>query len=130
MIVLSLFDGISGARLALERAGIKVDKYYASEIDKYAIKSYCAIHNETEDKNFGDITKIEVNDIQDIDMFVYSPPCQSFSVAGKQKGFEDNRGVLFFDALKIMVRVVFSRSFSLKILKAFISTIIKSVVMR
>jgi DNA-cytosine methyltransferase len=94
MIVLSLFDGISGARLACERAGIKVDKYYASEIDKYAI--------EVSKKNFpdiiqlGDITKWKEWKIEQPDLIIGGSPCQGFSFAGKQLNFEDERSKLFF----------------------------------
>lgn len=55
-----------------------------------------------EQLNRGDITKVIPNDLDDIDVFVYSPPCQSFSVAGKQEGVKDPRGQLFYDALPII----------------------------
>ena len=56
------------------------------EFDKYAVKSYCAIHNESEDKNLGDITKVDETKLNPFNMIVGGSPCQDFSVAGKQKG--------------------------------------------
>ena len=72
--------------IALERAGIKVDNYFASEIDKYAIKAYESIHGKV--NNLGDISKIKVEDIPEHDLFTYSFPCQDISVAGNMKGIE------------------------------------------
>ena len=56
------------------------------EFDPYATKSYCAIHNESEDKNLGDITKVDETKLKPFNMIVGGSPCQDFSVAGKQKG--------------------------------------------
>ena len=56
------------------------------EFDKYATKSYCAIHNVNEDKNLGDITKVDETKLEDFNMICGGSPCQDFSVAGKQKG--------------------------------------------
>lgn len=105
MNILSLFDGISAGRLALERAGIKVDKYYASEVDKYAMQ--------VSNKNFpdiiqlGDITKWREWDIDwsSIDLVIGGSPCQGFSFAGKQLNFEDPRSKLFFEFVDICHRV-------------------------
>ena len=102
MNVLSLFDGISCGRLALKKAGIKVDKYYASEVDKYAIQT-------TQD-NYPDT--IQVGDIQEwkkwklpkIDMILAGSPCQGFSVAGSRLAFDDPRSRLFFDFSDIIER--------------------------
>nr|WP_111857858.1 DNA (cytosine-5-)-methyltransferase [Acinetobacter sp. CFCC 10889] len=84
--VLSLFDGISAGRLALERAGIKVNTYYRSEIDKYA--SQVAMHHYPDDVQLGDVTKWREWDIDwsSIDMLIGGSPCQGFSFAGKQAG--------------------------------------------
>ena len=84
MNVLSLFDGISCGRIALERAGIKVDNYFASEIDKYAIQ--VAKHNYPNIQHIGDVTQVKGSDLPQIDLLIGGSPCQSFSFAGKMKG--------------------------------------------
>lgn len=85
-VVLSLFDGISAGRLALQRASINVDKYYRSEIDKYATQ--VAMHHFPNDIQLGDVTKWREWDIDwsSIDMLIGGSPCQGFSFAGKQAG--------------------------------------------
>ena len=98
--VLSCFDGISAGRLALDRAEIKVNQYFASEIDKYAIQVY--EKHFPNHKNYGDITKIQSNSLPDFDLLVGGFPCQSFSIAGKRGGFEDTRGTLFFEIARII----------------------------
>lgn len=98
----SAFSGIGAWEKALTRLNIEYELKWFFEIDKYAIKSYCAIHNVDEKLNKGDITKANPKELEDIDVFVYSPPCQSYSVAGKRLGLDDPRGVLFYDALKII----------------------------
>lgn len=101
MNVLSLFDGISAGRVALERAGIKVDNYYASEVDKYAIQ--ISQKNYHDIKHMGDVTKWREWDIDwsSIDIVIGGSPCQGFSFAGKQLNFEDPRSKLFFDFVDI-----------------------------
>lgn len=87
MKVLSLFTGIGAFEKALKNIGIDYELIGFSEIDKYAIKSYCAIHNVSEEKNLGDITKIDITKLpKDIDLITHGSPCQDFSVAGKQAG--------------------------------------------
>lgn len=87
MKLLSLFTGIGAFEKALRNIGINYELVGFSEIDKYAIKSYCAIHNESEEKNLGDITKIDITKLpKDIDMITHGSPCQDFSIAGKQAG--------------------------------------------
>ncbi len=103
MNVLSLFDGISCGRVALERAGIKVDKYYASEIDKYAIQ--IAQKNYPDTIQVGDITKLRGEDFKDIDMIIGGSPCQGFSFAGKQLNFEDPRSKLFFEFVRLVKEI-------------------------
>ena len=105
MNVLSLFDGISAGRVALERAGIKVDNYYASEVDKYAIQ--ISQKNYPDIKQMGDVTKWREWDIDwsSIDLIIGGSPCQGFSFAGKQLNFEDPRSKLFFDYVDICHRV-------------------------
>ena len=84
MIVLSLFDGMSCGHLALDKAGIKVDKYYASEIDKYAIQVTMANYPNT--IQLGDVTNVNPLKLDKIDLLIGGSPCQSFSFAGKRKG--------------------------------------------
>lgn len=105
MNVLSLFDGISCGRVALERAGITVDKYYASEIDKYAIQ--VAMKNYPDTIQLGDITKWrEWNiDWSSIGILIGGSPCQGFSFAGKQLNFEDPRSKLFFVYVDILEHI-------------------------
>lgn len=93
MNVLSLFDGMSGAQQALERAGIKVNQYFASEIDKYAIKVAQANYPET--IQLGSVVDIKASDLPKIDLLVGGSPCQSFSFAGKRKGMatKDNQEI-------------------------------------
>lgn len=87
MKVLSLFTGIGAFEKALKNIGIDYELIGFSEIDKYAIKSYSAIHNVSEEKNLGDITKIDITKLpKDIDLITHGSPCQDFSVAGKQAG--------------------------------------------
>lgn len=93
MNVLSLFSGIGAFEKALTNLGINYNLIGFSEIDKYAIKSYCAIHNVEEEKNLGDISKIDISMISDnIDLITHGSPCQDFSVAGKQAGAEKGSG--------------------------------------
>jgi len=98
----SLFSGIGAWEKALEKAGIKFDLKFFCENDKYASKAYSVIHNVSEDINLGNITTTDFSDLPELDVLVYSPPCQSFSIAGKGLGVEDERGLLFFDALKVI----------------------------
>ena len=84
MNVLSLFDGISCGRQALERAGIKVDNYFASEIDKYAIQVTMANYPDT--KQLGSVVNVDGHSLPKIDLLIGGSPCQSFSFAGKRKG--------------------------------------------
>lgn len=78
--VLSLFDGISCGRVALQRAGIQVNKYFASEIDKHAIK--VASSNWPETVHVGDVTKLSTNGLPKIDLLIAGSPCQSLSTMG------------------------------------------------
>lgn len=100
--VLSLFDGLSCGRVALQRAGIPVNKYYASEIDKYAIM--ITQKNFPDTVQLGDVTKWKDWDIDwsSIDLLIGGNPCVSWSVAGKQLGTEDPRGQLLFDYVDIL----------------------------
>jgi len=103
MKVLSLFDGISCARVALERAGIPVEAYYSSEIDKYAIQ--------VSEKNYPDICRVgSVVGLdfifRDIDLLIGGSPCQDLSIAKKnRKGLEGERSGLFWEYVRILKEV-------------------------
>jgi DNA-cytosine methyltransferase len=118
--ILSIFDGIGGARQALKELNIDC-QYYASEIDPFAIK--VAMANHPDIKQLGGVKGLEIEDDwifynqdndpmqnggsfkADIDLLVAGFPCQSFSIAGNQKGFDDERGGLFFELLRILEAV-------------------------
>lgn len=102
MIVLSVCDGISCGQVALEKAGIKVEQYYASEIDKYAIQ--ITQKNYPNTIQLGDITKWKEWNInwKSIDLLIGGTPCQGFSFAGKQLNFDDPRSKLFFVYVDIL----------------------------
>jgi len=97
--VISLFDGKACARVALERAGIPVANYYASEIDKYAM--IIAKKNYPNIQHVGDVTKLQHVDWTGIDLLCGGSPCQGFSFAGKQLNFNDPRSALFFEFVRI-----------------------------
>jgi len=82
--ILSLFDGMSCGQQALERAGITVDNYFASEIDKYAMQVTMANYPDT--KQLGSVVNVNGFDLPKIDLLIGGSPCQSFSFAGKRKG--------------------------------------------
>ena len=111
MKMLSCFSGIGAFEKALVNLGIKYDLVGFSEIDKYAIKSYCAIHGVDESLNLGDITKINAKALpKDIDLFTYGFPCQDISISGKMKGLFNEGGTLtrsglFFEALRLIEEV-------------------------
>jgi len=99
MNVLSLFDGMSCGQIALNRVGIKYDKYFASEIDKYAIQ--VTQHNYPETIQIGDILDVKGSDLPQIDLMFGGSPCQGFSFAGKRLNFEDPRSKLFFEFVRL-----------------------------
>jgi DNA (cytosine-5)-methyltransferase 3A len=101
--VLSLFDGMSCGRVALERAGVKVGKYFASEIDKYAIK--VAQKNYPDTIQLGDVCDIQYPETFDghkIDLIIGGSPCQGFSRAGLGLNFDDPRSKLFFEFARLI----------------------------
>ncbi len=97
--VLSLFDGMSCGQIALERAGIKYNEYYASEIDKHAIK--VAVNNYPNTKQIGSVTEVKAVDLPKIELLMGGSPCQGFSVSGKQLNFDDPRSKLFFEFVRL-----------------------------
>jgi DNA (cytosine-5)-methyltransferase 3A len=103
--VLSLFDGISCGMVALERAGISVNKYYASEIDKYAIQ--ISKKNYPDIIQVGDITKLKGKDFKDIDLIMGGSPCTSLSIAKRQKesGLEKGESKLFWEFVRLLKEV-------------------------
>lgn len=105
MNVLSLFNGMSCGRIALEQLNIEVDKYYSSEIDKYANQAAQALYPNT--IQLGDVTNWREWDIDwsSINLVTGGFPCQAWSMAGKQLGDKDERGMLFWTMLDIMKHV-------------------------
>jgi DNA (cytosine-5)-methyltransferase 3A len=99
MNVLSVFDGLSCGQIALNRVGIKYDKYFASEVDKHAIK--VTQHNYPNTIQLGDVTKVKGPDLPKIDLLFGGSPCQGFSFAGKQLNFDDPRSKLFFEFVRL-----------------------------
>ena len=108
MKVLSQFSGIGAFENALANIGVPYELAAYCEIDKYASKSYAAIHDVSEEMNLWDITKVDETQLPvGIDLVTYGFPCQDISIAGKQRGLFDEEGNqtrsgLFFDALRII----------------------------
>ncbi len=100
MKVVSLFSGIGGFELGIKNSQLEAEVVFSSEIDKYATASYLSNFHNNNLK--GDITKISEKDIPNHDLLVAGFPCQAFSIAGKQEGFNDTRGTLFFDVTRIL----------------------------
>ena len=98
--VLSLFDGMSCGQIALEKAGIEVGKYYAAEIDKYAIK--VAKANYPDMIHLGDVREVKADSLLKIDLLIGGSPCQGFSFAGKQLNFDDPRSKLFWEYVRLL----------------------------
>lgn len=113
MNVLSLCDGISTGQYVLQKEGIDINKYYASEINEYAIK--VTQQNFPDTIQVGDIKNINYSNgtlftmdcdyKTNIDILISGTPCQSFSVAGKNAGFKDERGNLFFEFVRILKEI-------------------------
>ena len=114
LVVISLFDGISCGRVALERAGIPIKSYYASEIDKHAIK--VSKDNWQDIVHIGDVTKVSFKDgvlqtetgdynVGKVDLLLAGSPCQGFSMAGKQLAFDDPRSMLYFEFERILAEI-------------------------
>jgi DNA-cytosine methyltransferase len=102
MNVLSLFDGMSCGQIALNKLGVKVNKYFACEIDKYAMQ--VTQHNFPDTIQLGDVQFVtkETFGTHKIDLVIGGSPCQGFSFAGKQLNFEDPRSALFFEFVRLV----------------------------
>jgi len=98
--VLSLFDGVSIGQLALKKAGISVSNYFASEIDRHAIK--VTQHHFPNTKQLGCVTTVHQSNLPKIDLLLGGSPCQGFSSAGKKLAFDDDRSKLFFEYVRIL----------------------------
>lgn len=104
MKVLSLFDGISCGRVALERAGIPVETYYASEIDPHAIQ--ITQHNYPDTIQVGDVCQLNPDDYKDVDLLIGGSPCQSLSITmGQTRTNLNGKSKLFFEYLRILKAV-------------------------
>jgi site-specific DNA-cytosine methylase len=100
MNILSLFDGMSCGQIALNQLGFKIDNYFASEIDKDAMK--IAKKNFPNIIHVGDVTKVHGSELPKIDLLMGGSPCQGFSFAGKQLNFNDPRSALFFEFVRLL----------------------------
>lgn len=104
--LLSLFSGIGAFEKALKNIGMEYELIGFSEIDKYAIKSYCAIHNVDEKLNLGNITEIDISKLpKDIDLITHGSPCQDYSIAGNQVGGDkgsNTRSSLMWNTVEIV----------------------------
>lgn len=99
MNILSAFDGISCARIALERAGIKVDRYFASEIDKYA--EQVSQKNWPDIERLGNISFVSGDRLPKIDLLIGGSPCQNLSIAGNRKGLKGGESQLFWEFVRL-----------------------------
>lgn len=106
--LLSLFTGIGAFETALRNLNIPYELVGFSEIDKFAIKSYCAIHNVDEKKNLGDVKNINTKDLKEVDFMTWGFPCQDISIAGNLKGIEEGktRSGLYFEGYRILKDVM------------------------
>jgi DNA (cytosine-5)-methyltransferase 1 len=104
MKVRTLFSGIGAPESALTKLGVDFEIIDFCEIDKYAVKSYCAIHEVDESKNLGDISKVWGRDLPYADLLVWGFPCQDISVAGKQRGIQEGetRSGLYYEGFRIL----------------------------
>lgn len=99
--VLSLFDGMSCGQLALQKAGIEYENYYASEIKPHAIQ--VTQHNFPNTIQIGDVTKVKAEDLPKIDLLIGGSPCQDFSSANKEQlGLQGDKSGLFYEYLRLL----------------------------
>ena len=114
----STFTGIGGFEIAIDAVDPDAEHVGYSEIDKYATKVFERHYPNV--RNYGDITKINENELPDFDCLVGGFPCQAFSIAGKRRGFQDTRGTLFFDLARI-IRAKQPRYFVFENVKGLVS---------
>ena len=103
--VFECFSGYGSQSLALRNIGVNYEIVGISEIDKWAIEAYMSLHNTSPNINLGDVSKIDVNTLPNIDLFTYSFPCQDISICGKQRGLDENSGTrssLLWECKKII----------------------------
>lgn len=103
MNVLSLFDGVSCARIALDNLGVNIDRYYASEIDKYAIN--VSKSNYPDIIHLGDIKGIKAKELPKIDLLIGGSPCQDLSNAQKGLGLKGSKSSLFYEYIRLLDEV-------------------------
>ena len=113
------FSGIGAPEQALTNLGIDFESVFACEIDKYARKSFLAIHKQPK-TFYEDITKRDHSEVEQLDLYVAGFPCQAFSMAGQRKGFDDVRGTLFFNVADF-IRINQPKCFVLENVKGLIS---------
>lgn len=100
MTFIDFFSGIGGFRLGMEKAGHRCIGH--CEIDKFANRSYRAMHKVKGNEWYSnDITRVKPGELPDADCYCFGFPCQAFSIAGKRRGFEDTRGTLFFEVMRL-----------------------------
>jgi DNA (cytosine-5)-methyltransferase 1 len=113
------FSGIGSPEMALKLLNIEHEQVFACEIDKYARKSFEAIHGAPQ-TFYKDITKRDHSEIPQLDLYVAGFPCQAFSMAGKRKGFDDVRGTLFFNVAEF-IKINQPKCFILENVKGLLS---------
>lgn len=113
------FSGIGSPEMALKLLNIEHEQVFACEIDKYARKSFEAIHGKPQ-TFYKDITKRDHSEIPELDLYVAGFPCQAFSMAGKRKGFDDVRGTLFFNVAEF-IKINQPKCFILENVKGLLS---------
>jgi DNA (cytosine-5)-methyltransferase 1 len=113
------FSGIGSPEQALTNLGIDYESVFACEIDKFALQSYSAIHKKPK-TFYTDITKRDHSEVEQLDLYIAGFPCQTFSLAGNRKGFDDVRGTLFFDVADF-IRTNKPKTFILENVKGLVS---------